>query len=60
MATFVVGDFRAGAIGHLIIGLVLGPVLGAVGDVIGKTLARGDAKPATVASTPFLARDPPA
>jgi hypothetical protein len=40
IATFVVGDCLAGALGHLVIGLVLGPVLGTIGGVLGKSLAR--------------------
>jgi hypothetical protein len=39
LVTFVIGDSLAGAIGHLVIGLVLGAGLGILGGMIGKVLA---------------------
>jgi len=46
MTTFVIGDSLAGAVGHLVIGLVLGPAFGALGGLVGKVFARQASKPA--------------
>jgi hypothetical protein len=40
LATFVIGDSLAGAVGHLVIGLVLGPAFGTIGTLLGKALAQ--------------------
>jgi hypothetical protein len=40
LATYIVGDFSAGATNHLVIGLVIGLILGALGAAIGAGVAR--------------------
>jgi hypothetical protein len=40
LATFVIGDSLAGAVGHLVIGLVLGPAFGTIGGLLGKAFAQ--------------------
>lgn len=51
IVTFVIGDYLAGAMGHLVIGLVFGAGFGILGGMIGKALTGRTIRPTSYSLT---------